>query len=268
MKKLLLATVALSAMAGSAVAADLPYRRSAPAPLPAFVAVPVFTWSGLYVGANAGYGFAGDGTVTTTGNQAITTSNVANGFRPASQKLEADGFVIGGQIGYNYQIGSMVLGLETDIQYTDLSKSSSYLSSRGDPASFRTSTSYLGTVRGRIGYAFDRWMIYATGGLAYGDVYSRATFNSFIPPNGVQFNGTKSGTETGYTVGAGVEYAFPMLNLGSSAATVKDEYLYYDLGSRNITVGNVLGAPTSYNSKFQNDGHIVRAGLNWKFSGF
>jgi outer membrane immunogenic protein len=267
-KKLLLATVALSALAGTALAADLPYRRGAPMPVgPAFVAVPVFTWSGLYVGLNAGYGFSGDSNITTSGNQAGTAANVSNGFRAATIKNEREGFVGGGQIGYNYQIGALVLGLETDIQYTDFDTTSGYRSFRGDVSSYNNKMDYLGTVRGRVGYAMDRWMIYATGGLAYGDVNNSAVFNNFV--TGLpQFAGGRSGTETGYTVGGGVEYAMPAFNFGGSAATIKLEYLYYDLGSRNITVANVAGNGTSYNARFNNDGHIVRAGLNWKFGGF
>ena len=268
MKKLLLATVALSALAGSALAADLPYRGAAPAP--AFVAVPVFTWSGMYVGVNAGYGFAGDGNITTSGNTPVTVGNVNAGFRPATVKNEREGFVGGGQIGYNYQIGSLVLGVETDIQYTDLEKSTNFLSGRGDPAAFKSSMDYLGTVRGRIGYAMDRWMIYATGGLAYAEVTNSAVFNNFAAPAQVQFLGSRSGTETGYAVGGGVEYAMPTFNFGGSAATFKVEYLYYNLGDRNVTVAGILptNLSNSYNSKFSNDGHIVRAGLNWKFSAF
>lgn len=270
MKKLLLATVALSAMAGVASAADLPYRRSAPAMMPAFVSVPVFTWSGMYIGVNAGYGFAGDGNITTSGNTAVTTNNVNAGFRAATVKNEPQGFVGGGQIGYNYQIGSLVLGFETDIQYTDLEKTTNFRSGRGDPSSYRTSMDYLGTVRGRLGYAMDRFMVYATGGLAYGDVNNSAVFSSFAPGNQVQFVGRRSGIETGYAVGGGIEYAMPAFNFGGSAATLKVEYLYYDLGTNNVTVRGVLptNLANSYNSRFSNDGHIVRAGLNFKFGGF
>ena len=267
MKKLLMATVALSTLAAAAQAADLPYRHAAPAP--AFVAVPVFTWTGFYVGVNAGYAFSSDDTIRTTGNQTITAGNVANGFRPASIKNGPEGFIGGGQIGYNYQIGSLVLGVEADIQYTDLAKTTDFRSGRGDPASFRSTTDYLGTVRGRVGYAWDRWMVYATGGLAYGDVYNRASFFNFAAPGNLQFLAARNSTETGYTVGAGVEYAMPSLGF-LGAPTLKVEYLYYDLGRRNLTVAGVLPANSalSYNSRFNNDGHIVRAGLNWKFNGF
>ncbi|WP_299565123.1 porin family protein [Enterovirga sp.] len=269
MKKLaLLASASLVLMAGAAAAADLPSRR-APPPAAAYTAVPVFTWTGFYVGGNAGYGFSDSNRITTRGNGPVTAANVAAGFRPGSFGASPSGFVGGGQAGYNMQIGAFVVGFETDIMYTDLAKTTQYTSSRGDRASFRSTTDYLGTVRGRIGYAFDRVLVFATGGFAYGDVYNRAAFFNFAAPQNLQFAGAKDDIETGYVVGGGIEYAIPNYTLFNSAVTVKAEYLYYDLGNRNIVVGNVAPtAPNSYTSRFTNDGHIVRAGLNFKFGGF
>ena len=262
-KKFLLATVALSAFAGSAIAADLPVRRAPPAP--AFVAVPVFTWTGFYVGGNAGYGFSGDNSVTTVGAFPAAQTAIASGFIPSNTKLKPEGFVGGGQIGYNWQFGSVVLGAEADFQYTDLGQTRTLSNNLGIYSSYRTNTTWLGTVRGRVGYAWDRWMVYGTGGLAYGDVYNR----HFVGTTGSApvFAGANKDTETGYTVGAGVEYALPSTSWLGSAATIKVEYLYYDLGKRTITASSPTVGP-AFNSRFQNDGHIVRAGLNWKFSGF
>ena len=264
MKKLLLSTVAVSVMAGSAIAADLPYRRAAPAP--AFVAVPVFTWTGFYVGGNAGYGF-GDGRVTTTGLTAGSQALIASRALPGGTKLDKGGFVGGGQLGYNYQVGSVVLGLETDIQYVDRDQTNAFRSTAGFATAYHSKIDYLGTVRGRIGYAMDRWMIYATGGLAYGEVTNAVASTN---PALVTISGLRKGTETGYAVGAGVEYAMPMFNLGSSAATVKVEYLYYDLGKKTVTQNDVpaAGSIPLLANRFENNGHIVRAGLNWKFGAF
>ena len=265
MKKLLLATVALSALAGSAIAADLPYRRAAPAPLPAFVAVPVFTWSGMYLGVNAGYGFSGEGRATSAGLVPPASTAITNGFVAGGAKVDPAGFVGGGQIGYNYQMGSVVLGLETDIQYTDLEKGVAVASPiAGVSTGFKTKMDYLGTVRGRIGYAMDRWMIYATGGLAYGEVTNSHVISDIGTPFAIA--GERSQTRTGYAVGAGIEYAIPAFNFGGSAATLKAEYLYYDLGKSTVT-SSVLGTPL-FATRFENDGHLVRAGLNWKFSAF
>lgn len=267
MKKLvLLSTASLAMMAGVAAAADLPSRRLAPAP---FVAVPVFTWTGFYFGGNAGYAFSDKGHVETTGNGPVTISNVALNLRPSSQRLDPEGFTGGGQLGYNYQLGSVVIGLEADIQYTDLAQTRDFVSVRGDRSSFRSTTDYIGTVRGRLGYAFDRLLVYGTGGFAYGDVYNRANFFNFPPASNLQFTASRDDVETGYAVGGGIEYAVPNFSLFNNAVTVKAEYLYYDLGERNLVVANVPPtAPNSYTSRFTNDGHIVRAGLNFKFGGF
>ena len=264
MKKILLATVALSALAGSALAADLPYRSAPPVAAPAFVAVPVFTWSGFYAGVNAGYGFSGESNATTTGYNDTAVGWISSGQTASGAKLDRNGFVGGGQIGYNYQMGNLVLGLETDIQGTDLTKKVVWNDLRGNYAGYRASTTYLGTVRGRLGYAMDRWMIYATGGLAYGNVkLGHVDGDSFGPIA----SGNRSGTDAGFTVGAGVEYALPAFNWGGSAATVKLEYLYYDLGKRSVVSTDAFGTPY-YKTNFNNDGHIVRAGLNWKFSAY
>ncbi|TDR89312.1 outer membrane protein [Enterovirga rhinocerotis] len=263
MKKVLLSTVAaLSVLSGAALAADLPYRQAAPAP--AFVAVPVFTWTGLYLGGNAGYGFS-QGNATTAGLTPFAQGAINAGAIAHGAKIEPDGFVGGGQIGYNWQVGSVVLGLETDIQYTGFKKTVGY-QALGFDTSSRSTTDYLGTVRGRVGYAFDRWMIYATGGLAYGNVFNSHSVSAIGGVAPLTY-GAKDDMKTGYTVGGGIEYAMPVFNFGASAATVKLEYLYYDLGDRTVTSLNGNGTPI-FATKFQNDGHIVRAGLNWKFGGF
>jgi outer membrane immunogenic protein len=120
MKKLLLSTVALVGLATSAMAADLPARRTvAPAP---FVAVPVFTWTGFYVGVNAGYGFSDSNDDAVFVPQGTFLHPVRH-LAPASCRTagnENDGFVGGAQIGYNLQFGAFVVGVEADIQYADL----------------------------------------------------------------------------------------------------------------------------------------------------
>src|SRR3978361_1619505 len=109
MKKLLLSSVALLGLTAGAFAADLPSRRVAPAP---YVAVPVFTWTGFYVGVNAGYGFSD--------NDRNNGSYYGAGTTYYGNDSSRDGFVGGGQIGYNYQIGNFVIGIEADAQYADL----------------------------------------------------------------------------------------------------------------------------------------------------
>jgi outer membrane immunogenic protein len=262
-KKLLLSTAALLGLTLTAGAADLPRRTVAPMVSP-IVAVPVFTWTGFYVGVHAGYSF-GEADIRTSGNAANTIANVGALARPPSLSFDQDGFMGGAQIGYNMQFGMFVAGIEADISYTDLSTTQSYFSPTtfgaalaGTRSTFSQDLEYLGTVRARLGVAFGRALVYATGGLAYGDVSYRADF--FTSGGALQFNGSKSGVEVGYTLGAGVEYAF------TNNLTLKAEYLYYDLGSQNVVVNAIPGVGlNSYTSRFETEGHIGRVGLNYKF---
>ena len=219
MKKLLLAGVAVAGLvagAGAASAADLPARTAPIAPAPMIAAIPVFTWTGFYVGANAGYGW---------GNVNL------NGW--ANNIGDLDGFVGGGQIGYNYQMGQFVVGLEADLQAADLS-------SGNNLGLVGVKTDYFGTVRARVGVAFDRFLPYVTGGWAYGNVKTSI--------GGV--GSTDKSHTGGYAVGAGLEYAF------TNNWTAKVEYLYVDLGEKSVFNTGV---------KVGTDFSVVRAGVNYKF---
>jgi outer membrane immunogenic protein len=223
MKKYLLSGVAALGLiaAGAASAADLPSRKG---PVVAPVYVPAFTWTGFYVGANAGYGF---GNMDSVG---------VNAFG------DLDGFVGGGQIGYNYQIGQIVLGVEADFQGADLKAGSSFA---GLGIVGEGKTEWFGTVRGRVGFAYDRFLPYITGGLAYGNV------KTTLAP-GVTINGLNSddNTHTGWTLGAGVEYAF------TNNIVAGVEYLYVDLGDKKVFNGA---------DKVGTDFSLVRARLSYKF---
>ncbi|HEV2570329.1 porin family protein [Methylocella sp. CPCC 101449] len=261
LKKLLIGT-ALAAVASSAtLAADLP-RRAAP-PAPVYVA-PIFTWTGFYVGLNAGYGFSGDRTVNISGSPLITNGQIA-GQAPFSLSPKRDGFIGGGQIGYNVQSGSFVYGVEVDFQGADIKGSANACAIAGGCAAVITSATnkleWLGTLRGRVGVSFDRALIYATGGLALGGVRNSVHLNEFAGA-GRQFLARSNSTRAGWTLGAGVEYAI------SNNWSAKLEYLYYDLGSRSAVGGqfNPVGAEF-LTAKFKNNGHIVRAGINYRFGG-
>ncbi len=276
MTSLLRATTALAGivLSGSSFAADLPRR----APPPVFVPVPVFTWTGAYFGVNAGYITTDQSRVSTFGINGVGAANVASGARPALVSLDKDGFTAGGQIGYNYQFtpgAGVVVGVEADAAYTDLQSNRFVSGTTGALSGYRSSLDFLGTVRGRIGYAFDRVLVYGTGGFAYGDTTQRALF--FAPAGGaaLQFFGNRSKIETGYAVGGGIEYALPtdsVLNFfKSSAVTVKAEALYYDLGNRNLPVLNTGAGPAAnpgYISRYETNGIVARAGINYKFGTF
>jgi len=261
MKRFLPGTGALAALCLSipAFAADLPARVTK---APALVS-PAYDWSGFYLGVSAGYTFGEDDDITTTGQAAGNINNVAIGARPGRVRLDRDGFIGGGQMGYNWQVSpNWVFGLEADISYVDIRRDVAVIGTTGLNNTFRTRMDYLGTVRGRIGYAWDRTLLYATGGLAYAEIENSVNF--FGPLGQLQFTGNDRRTEAGYTVGAGIEHAF------APNWTVKAEYLFYDLRDHTVNVAlipNSGGGGTGYNSRFENDGHIVRAGLNYKFGG-
>ncbi|KQP96428.1 porin family protein [Methylobacterium sp. Leaf117] len=285
--KFLLAGVASLVALGAANAADLPRREVAPV----FTPIPVFTWTGIYVGTHSSYTFSDSQNIRTLGNNVNTANNVALGRRAPNFKAEQDGIGnIGGGIGYNYQLtpgSGFVIGAEADVTWTDIGKRRDYLGPAiaqnnfiPDPSSYRNRLNYLGTVQGRLGYAFDRFLVYGTGGFAYGEVKYQADF--FNTAGQLAYFGRYKGMETGYVYGGGVEYAIPtdsFLNrfnfigglIGASAITLKAEYLRYDLGSRNVLVNNTgLGAPAtgSYTSRFNTEGNLIKAGFNYKFGSY
>ena len=251
-------------------AADLPTRKEAPAPV--FVPPP-FTWTGFYIGVNAGAVW-GSGSVSSTlfaSGFPVLESEWPGGSLGGSQT----GFIGGGQAGYNWQTGSFVLGVETDFDGTDLSRSRSFVGATFvDPfgrSDFLTQNSsrkldWLGTTRARVGYAVtsdNRLMIYGTGGIAYGG--GSRHFDVFDNVDGWDWNGGGgSNTRVGWTLGAGVEYAF------TDHITLKGEYLYYDLGStHSVIIANPPASvffPNTYaTAKINFNGSIARLGLNYKF---
>ncbi len=273
-KKLLLGGAAALTLAGAAQAADLP------APLPPPVIVPLFSWTGAYIGVNAGYAYSTSDTFRTRGQNAALQLNVTRDLRRPNVDVPLDGFIGGGQIGFNYQHnpgGLLVLGIEADAQYADLQRT--VVENRTNLAlnpnqlvnTYRSEIGFLGTVRGRIGAAFDRVLVFGTGGLAYGDVTNTVRFQTGAP---VSYLGTRSQIETGYAVGGGVEYALPtdsFLNFfRSSAVTIKGEYLYYNLGARdlNVAVTSAAFPGPGYFTRLSNEGSIARGGINFKFGSY
>ncbi|MEP9355247.1 outer membrane protein [Xanthobacter sp. KR7-65] len=235
MKRFLLATVALAALSAPAAAADLATKYPVKA-----VAVPVFSWTGFYIGANVGYG----------GDKFTYDANFLGGPALASASITSSGFFVGGQIGYNYQFANnVVLGIETDLQWSDISGTVD-ASIVGLPVlSVGSSIDYFGTIRARLGYAIDRFLPYITGGVAYGKT---ATDVSFL---GVPLF-SDSATSWGWTIGAGGEFAI------TNNWTFKAEYLYVDLGNSDVEATVVApGLVIGNDSKF----HTFKAGVNYKF---
>ena len=256
--KLSMIAVALATVAAvPAFAADLP-RRSAPPPyLPP---IPIFTWTGFYVGVNAGAAFSDNKNRYTPAG--FATPITGYGYGNSSDTS----FTGGGQLGYNWQMSQFVLGIEADINYLDRTNANrSFVAPVGTAyysARASSDDNYFGTVRGRIGYAWDRFLVYGTGGLAYGGGLGKSTISTYNAA-GVRtatYTNGNDDTDIGYALGGGVEYAF------TNNWSVKAEYLYVNLGSQNRTYVATTGpAGTSFVGKRDNDFSVARVGLNYKF---
>jgi outer membrane immunogenic protein len=253
MKKILLSTIALVGLTAGAMAADLPARVAPPPPV---AAVPVFTWSGFYVGVNGGVAFqdedddrprkrhyGGYGGYDGWGNRG------GRGGRGDDTSILG-----GGQIGYNMQFGMFVAGVEADIQAIDFERINPALNPNRNRINGRDNddeVDLFGTVRGRLGLAaFDRALIYATGGLAW---KTDEDSNGRLRRNGSD--------DIGFTVGGGVEWAF------TNNLSLKVEGLYVDFSDdnngRNRRNNNVR-ASFDESREFG----LVRAGLNFRFNSF
>jgi outer membrane immunogenic protein len=291
-RRTLMASVGALALTGAALAADLPSRAPPPVYLPP---PPIFTWTGLYVGLNAGGTWSNNNHVNTATADLFGNPDLGGGpaFGVASAALatgsvpaKIDGFIGGGQIGYNWQLtNSWVVGLEADIQGIAASNGSTLVFSRTTVADFpgnpidqnlssRRRLDYLGTVRGRVGFTITpTFLVYGTGGLAYGQTKASTSITQIVEsapalPNHYSSFGSFSNSRVGWTAGGGAEWLF------APNWSVKVEYLYYDLGSvtyglsplQNFNSAGTLftsGAPVS-RTRFT--GNIVRAGLDYHFT--
>lgn len=200
-----------------------------------------WNWTGLYLGLNGGYSFGGsDWTDSVTG--------------ASSGNFNTAGFVFGGTLGANYQIGSWVFGVEGDGDWSRASGFGTFTASSLCARGCLTNNDWLATARGRIGYAFDRYLVYATGGAAFGNV--RAAFSN---------DPATSVTNTGWTAGTGLEVA-----LGRHWSA-KAEYLFVDLPdgscSTNCAIQNPTGPPLIPSVAVKFNESIVRAGLNYRIGG-
>lgn len=198
--------------------ADLgPYKPYSPPPPEPVQSYEPPIWEGAYIGINGGYGWAG------------------------ASAGDAEGAFGGGQVGYNWQRGRFVFGIEGDMQASDINGRSTTAFSDA-----KTDVDWFSTVRGRIGIAEGPLLLYGTGGLAIADIYNRVDLA--IPAVTLK----ESGVHTGYAVGGGLEWAF------ARNWTAKAEYLFLGFGDDTIAGGG-------FETKVNNDIHTVRAGLNYKF---
>jgi outer membrane immunogenic protein len=235
-------------MTAVASAADLPRRYAAPPPAPAAYLPPVFTWTGFYVGLNAGGAVASDITAKTVGNGPVVGT--------ASDTVGAGGFLVGGTVGYNHQFHpNWVVGVEGDLGYADI-QARANSSAPGFTSSTKVGIDgYFGTIRGRVGYAMGPWLFYGTGGWAF--TQQRATDTStFSGPFAVSSSSVSATRDiNGYVVGGGVEYAV------NQNLSLKAEYLYADFEKKRVVT------PFTTTSTNQ-DVHLLKVGVNYKFSAF
>ena len=262
-------SVGIAAIAGligtSALAADMPVKA------PRAALVPAYSWTGCYVGGNAGGIWEHDntpiGNIDPTG---IDTPAFLAGAIPNGYSYERTGWLAGGQLGCNYQVTNWVVGIETDFDGTRLSGGQTI--NTAVPGFFPVTSNvtqkmdWIGTTRGRLGItAFDSVLLYGTGGAAYAHV-SDSYFLSNVPGGGpVNSFASDSTTLLGWTAGGGVEVGFGQWS-------VKSEALYYDLGDHSLVrscmlvSGALCATPnTLHPANFENRGVIARVGLNYHF---
>ncbi len=210
----LLAVAALALGAGTASAADLgqrPVYKAPPAPVMA-----AYNWSGFYVGGHLGYGWGSE-------EARFTASGLTGATDP-------DGFLAGAQLGFNWQTGAFVFGIEGDWTWTNADGTSA--------TAVASDHNWYGSATGRLGYAWDNWLLYVKGGAAWMDA-------------DYTFGGTGGGTRSGWTLGTGLEWA-----VGNNWSA-KLEYNYMDFGSETYTL------PTS--TAIDTQVHLIKLGLNYRF---
>jgi outer membrane immunogenic protein len=238
---------------GVAFAADMPLKAPPPPPAPVY-----YNWTGFYLGVNLGGSW---------GHQSVDAcATLTAGTFCDSDTIHMNGVIGGGQIGYNWQFAPIfgwgngwVLGLEADIQGSGQRKSRDFsvTDTAGDVLSgnVEDKLTWFGTVRGRSGIAFDRTLWYVTGGWAFGDRTIDGTLNTTIGGVATSTTFSTSKTLNGWTVGAGVEWAF------WNHWTAKFEYLHLDF----TNTGGAFSSPTTSVNIGHLQDEIVRAGVNYKF---
>jgi outer membrane immunogenic protein len=237
---------------------------------------PVFSWTGFYIGGNVGASISDGDYTTTPGGCAVTPPFCVNqddlAVLTAHRDFDDTGFTGGGQVGFNYQLNSLLVGVETDINFDTFDETSRGTVFGGigvprTPYTVSNKLEWFGTVRGRAGVLVSpTLLLYGTGGFAYGEASSHTNVGPF-PQGGDFYRGSKSETLTGWAAGGGGEWAF------SSRWSAKLEYLFIDLDDTNYSNrcgGNpaceFLDPPPTYETEVETREHIIRVGINYRFS--
>jgi outer membrane immunogenic protein len=229
MKKIVLGSALLAALAGPALAADMPARPYAKAPAYTAPAV-VYNWTGFYIGGHVGGAFAGD-----------------NGLQSNDAR-----FLGGVQAGADYQFApNWVLGAEAQYSWLSGGTNNNLIFPAGTVVNGRVADQ-IGSVTGRIGYTWGPGLIYAKGGYAWRDGNTIGVANAAGVPQPFTTSGN---SKDGYTVGAGLEYLF------APNWSAKAEYQYYNFGNTTLTTAPV----DAVGARFRNDEHSVKVGVNYRF---
>lgn len=263
-RKFLMASVGAVALTGSAFAADLPSRAPPPVYIPP---VPIFTWTGVYIGGQIGYAW---------GTQHTNFGDNFGDF--FSTSFNTQGVIGGAHVGYNLQLNQFVIGLEGDVDGTSQSKTINtglglfpgFVGPGGGlvgPAagfvSFNANNNIQGSIRGRLGYAWDRVLVYATGGVAFAGFTGNICGN-FTDLAGNNFGGCSSASTTrvGWTVGGGLEYAV------TNNWSIRAEYRYQDFGHSTVFANGfndpIAGAVGGFVNRHFTDNR-VQVGFSYKF---
>lgn len=228
--------------------------------------VPIYSWTGCYLGGSVGGIWRRDDTTTVSfvdGGSGVTAAAAA-GALPLALNNSGSGWIAGCQLGCNYQMSNWVLGIETDMSGTNLNADQA-IGTNVPPffplgSSVSQDMNWIGTTRARLGWTWGSFLIYGTGGLAYANVNYAYTQNN-TPAGPVAIAASDSATQVGWTAGGGLEVPF-------GRWSVKGEYLFYNLGSHtlNAVCGTCTGlSPTVFSPQYQNSGSIARVGLNYRF---
>jgi outer membrane immunogenic protein len=268
----LIVAISTLALAQMATAADMAVKAPPPA-------APVCVWCGWYIGLNAGWVGSANNNITNTGTDTgdfgFGSLLTIFGAIPGSISDSLSGFIGGGQIGYNWQTGNVVAGVEADFDGASAKKTVNAVFPGTDvvfpiTTIYRSQLDWLSTLRGRLGFmASPNVLLFVTGGLAVGEVKTAnaATCPEFLPPCSAEATtaNTNTSIRAGGTAGGGIEW------MVAPHWSIKAEYLYASLGRTNSTITynypflGVTTAVSSLTSSVRNNYNIARAGVNWHF---
>jgi outer membrane immunogenic protein len=248
MKRLLLASVGLVALAAATVpasAADL--RAPRPAAAPAAV-MPIYNWTGFYIGAHVGWGHT---------DKEWTHTDPVIDLLFIDRHGKADGFLGGGQVGFNWQTGALVLGVEGQFSWVDWEKRDHCFGAVGSAFEVHCghSVDWVATLAARIGFAAANWLFYVKGGVAFAD--ENFHVHSPLFATTVHSNGDH---EVGWMVGAGIEYGF------TPNWSAKVEYNFMDFGDSTVHFRDATGLIFDDRIKIDQQVHVVKFGINYRFA--